>query len=777
MLYLVIILTLFIDGSKETCPTICQCNYHSTDDPTLRYTSIRCHSYTDNITSLFENTTRQLEISNIDDESFSALLSDITDLKSELPFLSDLTISSSELIHMNASAETSKWIRSLTLIDNELRDLPGLFTNLSALETLDLSRNGMNTIETESFRTLRALIILNISSNGLESISDDGLNGLRNLKCLDLSKNNLTLLADSSFHDLSSLQYLNLSNNHLRVLNDTSFVGLVQLQQLDLSWNILSQVDPGSLQLPCLTRLLLTGNTQLGKARDAAVLVGTGRKLQTVDAARTGLKQVPAALTPSIRSLRLADNGIRSVNCGDLDSYPLLQLLDLTGNELDAVEEDALGRLESLAVLYLTDNNICEVPRSLPENLKALHLEHNEIEKVSCRDLQGLADLEVLALSDNKISMIEEGAFGQSVSLASLDLSRNPLVILPPGSLTGPRALQVLRLSFMRVVSPSGDNNFPLSTPDRLVTLDLSDSPGLARQLLADTATLAASKQLQELDVSGTNLESVRSDLLHFLPQLRTLHIKRNRLNCSQLHWLGTWLRRLDEHEYRDVLCASPPQMWGIPLIDIQVEESTTVDDVTKSPQVAERRSWKTISKRIVAVPQQNDLFKNKAVQASNMVDKMLNGINETGKVTITETSTPLELGELSTQNANETVRSNRAHQLGLPSRDLFIAHEEETFNDPVGAEKRNGESKTASERSIDLAPQEDVPAGEMSKYTNDKGSDRLLLHPGLLILAVGVAVAVACVATLAVRFVRNRRSYRQEDIEVTSLPTISDLW
>lgn len=446
--------------------------------------------------------------------------------------------------------------------------------NATNLQSLDLSNNKLESFKINPIETLE---VLNISANAIESLNALSFEKLSALKSLDLTGNILSVIDDKVLNPLVSLQHLNLSKNRLEILNEASFSSLLHLQQLDVSWNRLAKVAPGSLQLPSLARLLLAGNPNLGNFQQPALLVGTGRRLQTVDASRTGLKQVPAALTHSIRTLRLAGNSITTVNCGDLDSYPLLQLLDFTSNNLESVEDDALGRLDSLYVLYLTDNKLRSIPRSLPERLRVLHLEKNKIEQIRNVDLQGLPFLEVLLLGDNKIKTIEENSFIQLTSLETLDLSRNPISILTAGTFSGPIQLRALRLSKIQAIPPAKEMTFPLSSPEHLVILDLSHSPGLARQLLADTAALAAARELQELDLSNSILSHVRSDLLHFLPQLRIFRLHGNPLNCTDLQWLALWMRKQDDAEYRKISCSSPPELWGTLLIDLLDVESGTL--------------------------------------------------------------------------------------------------------------------------------------------------------------------------------------------------------
>ncbi|KAJ8929054.1 hypothetical protein NQ314_018300 [Rhamnusium bicolor] len=674
MVHLVLIMMLTVGVSTRACPIMCTCRNYPLDNSqktSTYFTSVSCSSYTENITDILDNTTRDFEISNLHQQELADTLNNLIENKLDLPYLSNLIITKSEIENLNVSVESLERILSLTLIDNRLESLPEVFLNLQNLQTLDLSHNEIKVIELEPFRTLRTLDVLNLSANSLTKIDSGSFSGLNVLKCLDLSRNNLTKLDDQVLLPLSSLQYLNLSNNRLEALNEVCFSSLIMLQQLDVSWNRLARVAPGSLQLPSLARLLLAGNPQLGRSREAAVLVGTGRRLQTVDASRTGLKQVPAALTHSIRTLRLAGNSIQTINCGDLDSYPLLQLLDFTSNDLEVIEEDAMGRLDSLSVLYLTDNNIHEIPKSLPEKLKVLHLEHNNIQRVSSKDLLGLTGLEVLLLSDNKIRTVDEAAFSQLVSLVTLDLSRNPVTILQPGCLVGPSALQVLRLSSIGIISPAEEVSFPLSAPEHLITLDLCDSSGLARQFLADTATLAASRELQELDLSHTDLEFIRSDLLHYLPQLRVLHIKDNNLNCSHLEWLASWMRRQDEPEYRDIMCASPADLWGTPLVDLQDGELSPIETINQQEN--------NIDREIINLQRENNtnLYQistgQYTTESTNYIslaqEEIKNVTNITGLIDVTNYTKYFNKGETDFSKSNNPEITNEIEKVNIKKK------------------------------------------------------------------------------------------------------------
>jgi hypothetical protein len=81
----------------------------------------------------------------------------------------------------------------------------------------------------------------------------------------------------------------------------------------------------------------------------------------------------------------------------------LLHRLTLSSNRIVAVEEDALGRLEMLTILYLDNNNLTQIPSSLPSSLIKLYLSFNQITDIQPTNLINLVSLETLDLSGNRL--------------------------------------------------------------------------------------------------------------------------------------------------------------------------------------------------------------------------------------------------------------------------------------------------------------------------------------------------------------------------------------
>ncbi|XP_039151950.1 uncharacterized protein LOC120284210 [Drosophila simulans] len=345
-------------------------------------------------------------------------------------------------------------ITAMDLSSNQLESLS--LDNFNQLRQLDLGNNSLEVIPLSLADTNMSLpfVTLDLSCNKFSQISTSFFaQRLPQLKNLNLAHNELLNISRESFYNLLELQTLVLSHNNISDIDYETFLALPNLQYLDLSHNRLSGSAIRALQgIPDLVSLSIAYNPDVGVAMQEFV---ASWSLKELDASGTGLCQVPAALAQSVRTLKLSDNWLKAINCGDMDSYPLLQYLDLSHSRIAQVEDDALGRLELLESLFLDHNLLMRVPSSLPPSLEHLFLQHNQIMELPPQAFVGL------------------------VNLQTLDLSNNRLIFLPPLSL--PKLLTLnLQSSGVESVSQSIVHTLP-----QLRDLLLEDNPIKCSDLLS----------------------------------------------------------------------------------------------------------------------------------------------------------------------------------------------------------------------------------------------------------------------------------------------------
>ncbi|XP_078075761.1 lumican isoform X2 [Mustelus asterias] len=142
------------------------------------------------------------------------------------------------------------------------------------------------------------------------------------------------------------------------------------------------------------------------------------------------LKTIP--MVPSqIKYLYLQNNQLTGIPSGAFENATDLRWLILDDNQItsDNVGKNVFSKLKSLQRLYINNNNLTDVVRSLPKSLVELKLSSNKISKIG-NGLKGLENLTTLVLYGNKLNDVG-GSLSGLKSLSYLDLSGNKLTKLP----------------------------------------------------------------------------------------------------------------------------------------------------------------------------------------------------------------------------------------------------------------------------------------------------------------------------------------------------------
>nr|AAH92942.1 Epyc protein [Danio rerio] len=106
-------------------------------------------------------------------------------------------------------------------------------------------------------------------------------------------------------------------------------------------------------------------------------------KLKKIDLTSNGISRIDDDAffgLPSLEELILRENNIRQLPA----LPPSMTLIDVCHNHLGStgIQREAFKDMPGLLYLYLTDNNIDHIPVPLPESLRSLHLQNNNIQMI-----------------------------------------------------------------------------------------------------------------------------------------------------------------------------------------------------------------------------------------------------------------------------------------------------------------------------------------------------------------------------------------------------------
>lgn len=399
-------------------------------------------------------------------------------------------------------------LKTLSLANNQLVALPPeLFSGpTSRLEELYLQNNSLSVLAPGLFAPLEHLLVLNLSRNELTNdwVTSAALSPLVRLVALDLSYNKLTKLDQSLLSGLSALQILSIRNNRLHTVSANSFLFQHNLHILLLSHNELETLHPRAISgLPVLNSLSLDHNRLRGLHRNA---LRNCSSLQDLALNNNLLEEVPKAIRPLtlLRTLDIGENQIGQVRTKDFEGLHNLYGLRLAGNGIQSLEDSVFSAVPTLQVLNLAHNQVSKLNQSVfnpLKELRMLRLDNNKLEDINGL-LQAQSELQWLNVSANNLQWFDYAFIPKSLkwldlhanaieelgnyyelrdgfNLATLDASHNRIKKLEPLSL--PNSLEYVILNHNKIggVAPNTFiNKLNLSrvelTSNHLERLDLS---------------------------------------------------------------------------------------------------------------------------------------------------------------------------------------------------------------------------------------------------------------------------------------------------------------
>lgn len=298
------------------------------------------------------------------------------------------------------------------------------FAGTNAWETIDLSYNSLKTILARTFATLKVKF-LDLSYNEIETIDEKAFQGA-DVDKLDLSHNKLKaikFLNSFSYFDVVELSSNFLDSFQLETKKDgfstaRGIFGTVNPPKIFLQENKFSTFDCSST--------IRIGTVVLSQNPALAELKMNSCDIDVIDVTDcTNLKKV--SLNDNLVSFTARDVKLNDFEVGKATS---LRSLSLKNASLTASAIESIMKMENLTVLDLSYNNIGALNESTfakLKNLQKLALKASNISNIVFGTFSHQHVVETLDISDNNLGVFDMNMIFSMSALTTLDISGNDL--------------------------------------------------------------------------------------------------------------------------------------------------------------------------------------------------------------------------------------------------------------------------------------------------------------------------------------------------------------
>uniref|UniRef100_A0A1A8P7K1 PH domain leucine-rich repeat-containing protein phosphatase 2 n=1 Tax=Nothobranchius rachovii TaxID=451742 RepID=A0A1A8P7K1_9TELE len=465
--------------------------------------------------------------------------------------------------HRQASKVVSQTVNLVDLSCYSLETVPEYLFYCQDITHLNLRHNFMSLQGPGGLQNLPRfcqLKSLNISHNRL-GVFPECVCEILTLTELNLSCNNLHTIP-MQIGNLQSLQTLSLDGNHLSSLPE-ELGGLLQLNSLGLSFNNFCHIPAVLERLSAVDKLAMAGNRV--DSLELSTLVRMSH-LRNIDLRLNGLRWLKSENTEPVSQVTQMDLRDNCLDTLDLSSVCNLETLHCQRNQLGTLTVSGFTlRLLQASSNRLTTVNVYPVPNQLTHmdvsqnlleylpdwvcdcrKIELLDVTHNLLSELPLRLLNSLSlrkllagnnclqripdlldhvPLEVLDLQHNKLVELPECLFYKALNLKYLNVSANALESVPLSS-QSEESLSTLQELYLTGNNLNEDCGALLVGHQNLRTLHIAYN-----QLLSFPASkLSKLELLEELNLSGNKLKTIPSTVSS-CKRLHTLIAHSNHIN------------------------------------------------------------------------------------------------------------------------------------------------------------------------------------------------------------------------------------------------------
>ncbi|XP_018049377.1 PREDICTED: protein artichoke-like [Atta colombica] len=268
-------------------------------------------------------------------------------------------------------------LKILDLSENNMRRTNFVQLLSNSLYFLDLHGNSLSNLNLNEKG--KKLFALNLDENNFNNIQQYNgysktlsMAGLKNLHYLSVSRNEINTIESDAFRDNNELLFLNLSSNDIHYLHPKTFANLQYLETLDLSINQLENVPQISNETEIST--LCINNNNIKK-----IISHTFVYMPKLIKLLMGMNQIDKIDVNAfvhlivLEELDLSRNMLSSLPEGWTKSLISLKYLDLSDNKFTSLESLPLTNTLPLITIYLMKNSLeylnVKYFENLPQNL------------------------------------------------------------------------------------------------------------------------------------------------------------------------------------------------------------------------------------------------------------------------------------------------------------------------------------------------------------------------------------------------------------------------
>lgn len=427
---------------------------------------------------------------------------------------------------------------------------PNAFYGLPNLYAVNLSNDRLKVLHPETFAHNKKLVLLTLAHNPLKfpaPESQDYFLNTSSIQELDISYCNMKYIAANTFTNMPGVMYLNLAGNHLSSMDPNTFKKLLDLEELDLSDNDLKPLPDD----------IFSENNELATLHISRNPMDTVYGLQisdllTLNAGQTNIRFVGPSMFNGmtyIANLNLSGNHIEKIHNQAFHKLVELNYLDLSYNDLDFISNILIKENIELDIFKISNNpKLKKLPAEGFEcsvdqfNIYLFDASHCGLEEIYDNSLRTFSALSVLNLSNNEIKSIGTKVFTMCPKLVEINLSYNHLTTLDPKVFEKNNELGKLYLQGnpLKVLNAEVFVHTPMIT-----YLDMSHAELTSLWKADKNRSPTLLSNLTFLNVSHNRITEIKQTELDHLNKLNALDISNNPLACSHdFENLMTWLSK-----------------------------------------------------------------------------------------------------------------------------------------------------------------------------------------------------------------------------------------